>query len=174
MEDATISPSDLMEAAVGEALALIGVKEAPGTPNSGPVVDLILASVRLPPGNAWCAATVYYIYREAAAWLYTVNPCPRTGGALKLWGLADSHWRVQKPRRGAIYVLDHGNGLGHVGVVTAVAPDGSVLSEVSGNTNAAGSREGNAVALHHGPPERSHKGRLLGYIDFTQPVRLVA
>ncbi len=37
--------------------------------------------------------------------------------------------------------------------------------EVSGNTNAEGSREGDRWAIHHGTPEASHGGMLLSYID---------
>jgi hypothetical protein len=169
MPDAIISPTDLMLGAVSEALARVGVKERKGTPNSGDEIDLFLAAVGLPPGKSWCAAFVHFCYRVAAAKLSTVNPCPRTGGCLRLWELADAHWKTQTPAEGAIYVLDHGGGLGHAGIVSVLMHDGSVASEISGNTNKQGMRDGNQVAVHYGPPELSHHGRLVGYLNFALP-----
>lgn len=176
MDDAIISPADLMAGAAAEAIARIGVKERKGTPNSGDDVDLFLAAAGLPPGQSWCAAFVHFCYRVAAAKLSTVNPCPRTGGCIRMWELADAHFRTQTPTVGAVYILDHGGRKGHAGIVTELAPDGSVAAEVSGNTNREGSREGDQVAVHHGPPNLSHHGRLVGYLNFAlrPPAPLVA
>jgi len=165
MQDAIISVADLMDGAASEAEARIGIKET--APNSGPDVDLFLAAVGLPPGQSWCAALVHFCYRVASAKLSTVNPCPRTGGCLRMWALAEPQWKTNVARRGAIYVLDHQHGLGHVGIVTEVDAAGNVVSEISGNTNAAGSREGNCIAQHFGPPEKSHRGTLMGFLDFS-------
>lgn len=56
---------------------------------------------------------------------------------------------------------------------TFVLEPGGVL-EVSANTNAAGSREGDRWAVHHGSPEISHGGVLLGYLDLDRLVQPVA
>jgi hypothetical protein len=178
MQDSLISIDDVVEGAVLEILALVGTKERAGTPNSGDVVDLILASVGLPPGQQWCAATVFYAFMKAAAKLYTVNPCPRTGHCLTMWDRALPHHRTQYARRGAIFIMDHdGDGperKGHAGIVTADDNTGGVLEQVSGNTNAAGSRSGDRVAKHFGHPALSHKGKLVGYIDFRLPAPAAA
>ena len=63
-------------------------------------------------------------------------------------------------------MLQHSAHTGHVGIVEQVDLAGNVLTEVSGNTNEAGMREGNAVWRHDGPPEKSHGGVLLGYLKF--------
>lgn len=168
METALITPEDLMEGAAATIMGMVAANLETEGPNAGPLVNLILASVGQPPGKSWCAATAYYVYRLAANKLYTTNPCPRTAGCLRMWELADPHWRTNVPRRGAIYILDHGKGLGHAGVVTAAA-GGLVRDEVSGNTfTKGGGRQGNSIALHHGPPEKTHGGKLVGYIDFAR------
>jgi len=152
----------LSQQALTVAVSTIGVHEQGGN-NQGPEVDLYLASVGLNPDFPWCAAWVYYVFRQAAQQLGLPNPCPRTGSAIKMWKLSDMAWRDSNPAPGAIYVLDHGGGIGHVGIVET-SDDTGVLTEISGNTNAAGSREGNCVWRHSGPPEVSHGGTLLGFI----------
>jgi hypothetical protein len=169
MQDSLISIDDVVEGAVLDALASVGEKEDPGTPNAGPFPNLALASVGLPPGYEWCAASVHLWFMRSAAKLHTVNPCPRKAGGLKLLALAQPHHRTKWARRGCIYVLDKGKGKSHVGIVTRDDGAGGVLDQVSGNTNEAGSRTGNAVALHHGPPWVKHGGVLADYIDFRLP-----
>jgi hypothetical protein len=85
-----------------------------------------------------------------------------------MWALTEPICRVQVPTPGCVYVLKHSEHTGHVGIVETVDDAGNVLTEISGNTNEAGSREGNAVARHHGPPQVSHGGVLLGYLDFDR------
>jgi surface antigen len=63
-----------------------------------------------------------------------------------------------------VFVLDHGHGLGHVGIVEAVVGDGTIVT-VEGNTNAEGSREGDRVARHRWAPALGRRGALRGYID---------
>lgn len=105
----------LSQVVVPIVLSKVGIHEEGGN-NRGPEVDPILASVNLPPGYPWCAATVYDIFREGSRQLGIVNPCPRTAKAVKLWQLAEAASRDSNPSVGAIYVLDHG-------------PAGNVLTE---------------------------------------------
>lgn len=168
MDDGTITAADLAAGALAEAAARIGVKENQRTKNSGLEVDEYLRAVGLGPGYAWCSAFVYYCSREAARNLHATTPVPRTAGALKMWALADAACRSQTPAVGAVIVLDHGDGKGHVGFVEAVHDDGSITS-IEGNTNEAGSREGNAVARHsRWRPQDGKRGVLKGYLDFSR------
>lgn len=200
----------LTEAAIAFALTQIGVHEQGGN-NRGPEVDQFLASIGLGPGYAWCAAFVYYCFRQAARQLGIMNPCPRTAKAVRLFALADAAWRDSNPSVGAIYVLDHGTpgdvatewknnrytDDGHAGIVvctndtdtpidfavpdaaatlmglpagtaSVVVPAGSI-AEISGNTNRAGSREGDSVWLKVGTsPDAIHGGMLLGYTQLDR------
>lgn len=156
----------LSQTAIEIAVSQLGVHEQGGN-NRGPEVDLYLASVGLGPGYSWCAAFVFWCFREAAQRLALVNPCPRTAGAVKIWTHAEPICRITAPVPGAIYVLEHDptKGTGHAGIIETVNADGTI-SEVSGNTNAAGSREGNAVARHTGAsPQSIHGGVLLGLLN---------
>lgn len=123
----------------------VGTRET--SRNSGPAVDAYLSTVGMPPGFAWCAAFVYWCFSVGAASLNVPNPCPRTAGALRLWGKAPSTQKFGKriePEPGDVFVIDHGHGLGHVGFVAAVV-DERTIATVEGNTNGVGAREGDGV-----------------------------
>lgn len=156
--------SPLTEAAVQVAVSQLGTRERGH--NAGPEVETYLASVGLGAGYAWCAAFLFWTFRQAAARIDAVSPVPRTAGCQRLWHLADNGCRVHIPTRGCVYVLAHEGGSGHVGIVESVAETGT-MSEISGNTNQDGSREGDSVWRHTGAsPQAIHGGKLLGYLDF--------
>ncbi len=141
----------------------VGLKET--SRNSGPVIDEWLAGVGQLPGASWCAAAVHGCAGEAAEALSIGNPCPRTASVLRLWERL-ARCLVPMPFPGCLYFVSHGRGLGHVGIVEVVTPAGEV-TELSGNTNAAGSREGNAFERHswHWRSGKAHGGELLGFAD---------
>lgn len=148
---------------VAVAQSYVGQRET--ARNSGPMVDIWLSGVGLGPGYAWCAAALYGWAFEAASSFNLACPCPRTAGALRMWQLTERA-HVATPAPGSLFAVDHGHGMGHVGIVETVSPNGKV-TEVSGNTNAQGSREGDSVARHTWSWREPtvHGGRLLGFAD---------
>lgn len=163
----------LSHVALEIAVSQLGVSEQGGA-NRGPEVDQYLAMARLPPGQPWCAAFALWCFEMASRKLEVPNPFPRTGSCLRLWELADHHFRDPNPAVGHVYVLQHSPTTGHVGIVESLDDLGNVATEISGNTNARGSREGNTVARHLGTPEVSHGGVLLGYLSLDRPPPAVA
>lgn len=167
----------LLGKAIEIALSKVGVMEDPLGSNDGPEVRQFLASVGLGPGNAWCAAFVYWVFNHAAAELGVANPCPRTGGVIDMWAKAGQA-RLQRYSRsqasanpelikpGQMFFLDHGGGLGHMGLIVGV--EGVRLITVEGNTtNITGSREGIGVFRR--------EGRRIGEINlgFCDPSRQI-
>lgn len=180
-----------------------GVSLETAGPNRGPEPDAYARGVGLDPkapaaaalaagkagrvaGYSWCTSGLYDVHRVAAAELGTLNPFPRTAKAVQVFARAPKSCLRSDPAPGYVYVLDHGKtgflldewrknsftADGHVGVVTRV--EGlEVADEVSANTNAAGSREGDRWAVHHGSPEVSHRGVLLPYVDIDAWVELL-
>lgn len=141
----------LPELAVSIAETQLGVREEPIGSNRGKMVNEYLLSVGLPGGNFWCMAFVYWCYQQAAKQLLVANPLPKTAGCL-------DHWHKTKGRKiakreavlhpelvtpGAVFIMDHGKGAGHTGIVVSV--DGQTLTTIEGNTNEAGSRNGIGV-----------------------------
>jgi hypothetical protein len=157
VRSAPVAASSLLGNVLLVAGGEVGVMEEPPGSNRGPKVNQYLASVGLnaEAGSfAWCAAFVYWCFREASTKLGVANPANRTAGALDVWNLAGPKGfrrltcaeATETPalvRPGMVFVLSTGGGHGHVGLVESTA--GVVLTTIEGNTNDGGSREGVGV-----------------------------
>lgn len=134
------------------AASQIGVLEDPPGSNRGAEVEKYLASAGCSPGDPWCASFVYWCFSEAARSLAVQNPLVRTGGCLDHWtrtkGKKIAHLKATNNtsliKPGFIFIMDHGKGKGHTGIVKSVI-DG-YIETIEGNTNIQGSREGLGVA----------------------------
>jgi len=171
-----VAENALHTRALQSATSQIGVMEQPPGSNRGPQVDMYLRSVGIDPADgsyAWCAAFVYWCFRDAAQALSVPNPAIRSAGVLDCWnraGAAGVH-RISSAeanntpalvKPGMVFVMSMGSGNGHTGFVEEV--DGVVLTTIEGNTNQGGSREGIGVFRR--------KGRRLstinrGFIDYA-------
>ena len=163
----------IMQATLEIAASQIGVIES-GGPNRGPQVDQYLRSVGIDPTTgsyAWCAAFVHWCFAQAATRLGVADPCPAKAGCLALWGAAPVAARIAGDaafddptvvRAGAVFVIDHGYGKGHVGLVEAV--DAGRLGTIEGNTNPAGGREGYGVFRR----QRAFSEINIGFLDFAR------
>jgi hypothetical protein len=130
------------------------VREVPKNSNRGPEVSAYLRRAGADPGNAWCCAFVYWCFDEAAKKLGRSNPMVKTAGCLDHWSRAASKGArrilkrdaIQDPglvKPGMIFIIDHGGGMGHTGLVEQVA--GASLTTIEGNTDASKTREGGGV-----------------------------
>jgi hypothetical protein len=95
------------------------------------------------------------------------NTFPQVAGTHLLMQMARERkaW-TKEPGPGFLFGIDHGKDkhgyrLGHCGIVIGYLPDAGTLETVEGNTNEAGSREGNAVAVKH----RKASDITIGYLD---------
>lgn len=143
--------SDLIKLTLDFASGEVGVMEKPRGSNSGPEVDEYLASVGLGPGFSWCAAFVYWCFKEAAKKLDVRNPVYKTAGVLNHWNNTagkkilsrDAFGNPALVKPGQVFIMSYGGGLGHTGIVEKV--NGGFLTTIEGNTNDGGSREGIGV-----------------------------
>jgi CHAP domain len=130
------------------------VREIPKNSNRGPQVDVYLRRAGVDPGLSWCCAFVYWCFDEAARGLGRPNPMVKTAGCLDHWHRAAARGAqcipaaqaVENPdlvEPGMIFVMDHGGGLGHTGVVERVT--GGLLTTIEGNTDGSKTREGGGV-----------------------------
>lgn len=132
--------------------------------NRGPRVDQYIRAAGLDPERGsypWCVCFIQWCFQQAAKDLGTESPLPRTASVHKLWAAAPA-CRTVRPYPGRIFLLDHGAGTGHAGLVEAVT--GTHAVTVEGNTSADGAREGDGVFRR----VRRFDGneRLLGFLDF--------
>lgn len=151
-----------------------------GGNNRGPWPDFYATSVGLDPAGAypWCTDAMYCVFREASRQKRMVNPFPKTAKAVSVYTLTEPICRVSNPTPGCVGVLDHGKAWaselqsgarltdnGHI--CMAIDP---ATGDVSGNTNGAGSREGDRWAVKQWPdggdPAAVHGGILIGWLDF--------
>lgn len=116
--------------------AEVGVREATGK-NDGHRVEQYLASTQLGPGYAWCAAFVNWTYQKcgvvtpkSAAW----SPSWFPAGKLTHYPQPGDVFGIYFPSKGRI---------AHVGFIDEWGS--SRVKTVEGNTNSAGSREGDGV-----------------------------
>lgn len=141
----------LLQKVIEVANSQVGILEQPLGSNSGPEVEKHLASVGLLKGNSWCMAFVYYCFNEACNTLSIKNPLIKTGGCLNHWQNTTAKKILASQSKnnpslvipGSIFIMDHGSGLGHTGIVIEVV--GSYIKTIEGNTNTTNSREGIGV-----------------------------
>ncbi len=151
------------------AASQVGVLEDPPGSNRGDQVEKYLASAGCSPGDPWCASFVYWCFNEASKSLNLGNPLIKTGGCLDHWTRtkgkkisrinATNHPSLIQP--GFIFIMDHGGGKGHTGIVKSVM-DGYIQT-IEGNTNIEGSREGLGVA----ELKRKINTISAGFIDYS-------
>lgn len=116
--------------------AEVGVREATGK-NDGERVELYLASTNLGSGYAWCAAFVNWTHAQCGI------PGPRSAAWSPSWFPVKKLTAIPQPGDVfGIYFPSKGR-IAHVGFVDRWT-DTRVYT-VEGNTNAAGSREGDGV-----------------------------
>lgn len=145
----------------------IGVHEMGGN-NRGARVEEYQRAAGGRPGEPWCAAFVSWAFIKATEAMGVPNPMAPRLGALSVWTHAPEACRSKTPTIGSIFVIDHGAGKGHVGLVESVTSDHVVT--VEGNTNGDGGREGDGVMRRI----RRYSDINVGYVDYgadgSQPV----
>ncbi len=168
--DAT-APNDLLREALSFAQTQVGVMEKPVGSNKGPEVNAYLASVNVPPGNFWCAAFVYFCFNEAAKKLGVVNPLVKTAGCLDHWNrtkakkvkAVDARNNPSLVKPGNIFIIDHGGGHGHTGIIKRV--EGGRLITIEGNSNPNGSSNG--IGVFELDIRKVWNPSLKGYLDYS-------
>lgn len=146
----------IAEAVAQAAESKVGVRES-GGPNKGPALAPFFAADWYDPngsapgddGYAWCAAFVCWCVQVAVAGRVITFERPRTPSAwgMEAWSLAqDSSTWTLKPagrdiQRGDIVVFN----FSHVGIAVGPVDANGFVPTVEGNTNGAGSREGDGV-----------------------------
>lgn len=145
-----IAPAvSLTDRALSVARSQLGRGEQPRGSNWGQPVQEYLASVGITFPAAWCMAFAYWCVDKAAREAKVTNPLHRTGGVMAQWNaLKGTSHQVKRPRRGDLFVMSFGSGLGHIGFVERV--EGDRIVTIEGNSNDEGSREGFEVCRKPG------------------------
>jgi hypothetical protein len=162
--------ASVVAVAAGEVVK--NVREHPRNSNCGPEVEAYLKSVNVPPGYSWCCAFVHWCFDAAARLAGRENPMPKTGGCLDHWNRCqeakaarinayDARNNPSLVMPGMIFIMDHGSGLGHTGIIESI--NGGLLHTIEGNTDASKTREGGGVYRLVRKVTEINKG----FIDYT-------
>jgi hypothetical protein len=124
-------------------LSQIGVREATGK-NDGPEVEMYLHSVGKSKGLAWCSAFVAWCLNEAEI-KHTVNAWSPTSENRRNFVYRNQSF-FKQPLPGDVFTIFYPRlkRIGHTGFYHANQNE-SIIITVEGNTNEAGSREGDGV-----------------------------
>ena len=158
--------TQVLQTAAGE----LGIMEIPRGSNSGPRINQYLASVNLGPGFFWCAAFVYWCFNESYKNLNRNNPVFKTAGCMHHWNKttvkkitkdeAVNNPGLIKPAH--IFIINHGGGKGHTGIVERV--QGGSIYTIEGNSNTDGSRNG--IGVFRLPIPRKINSISAGFIEY--------
>lgn len=146
------------------AQGLVGMTEQ--GENDGPTIRAMLAQVGINEPASWCMAAVQFLYRGAAEKHGIEDPVkPDTAHCLTLWQATPKEKRfpAKDAQPGDIFIMSFGGGRGHTGIVKANDRNRSRLETYEGNTNNAGSREGDGFFLKEGRTARPY-GSIIGVI----------
>lgn len=176
------------------ALDNITLEDPPGS-NKGSKVEAMQRSVGVSPGDPWCAAFVYSIFKNANLDPAIMKRIPRTGGVNKMWQSATNVKKITKEEAlknpdlilpGMVFFYltkdDKGQypGTGHTGMVIKVDKKNKTITSIEGNTNPFdGSREGFGSFMITRKIEdpsiskdpKFHPSKMLGFIDFLDGYR---
>lgn len=145
-----VTPSPLAARVLEIAAGELGVCEAPPGSNRGPRVDEYLRAVGLNPSAGhypWCAAFASFCIEQAADALHLPLLFRRSASCQRLTEL-NYTLDLPGPEVGAVFIHLNPNHTGHTGFVTAAHSDGS-FEDISGNSDASGSRTGGSVCRNH-------------------------
>lgn len=134
---------------IGRAADFVGRVEESDGPNSGPEVDMFLASVGLGTGYPYCAAFVAYILDEFPAIRQPTERTAMARGYISARSIRASEvlLGIKEVPPGTIVTFGKGNGIyGHSGFVVEWSGEGGVTIEANTSPGEYGSqRDGDGV-----------------------------
>ncbi len=131
------------KAIIDSALSQVGVREATGH-NDGVAVEKYLKTCGIGKGNAWCAAFITWNYKINHVFAIKSAWVPNWFPESKNIYVRGKYSRGP-PQPGDPFGLWINNRIGHIGFVYKW--DTKIVTTIEGNTNEAGSREGDGVYI---------------------------
>ncbi|HEY0175406.1 MAG TPA: CHAP domain-containing protein [Pedobacter sp.] len=166
---------NIVEKFIAYASWYIGKKEKPG--NSGfidPAFEKEMVKAGWRKGDPWCATFIKMVFRKlwtgdllAAVNLQFNASAKQTFDRVKAAGIFETG---DQPEPGAVVVWLHGHGpSGHEGMVKSVSFETNTMHTIEGNTNDAGNREGEVVALKPRTIKRAFSANNLNVYGYIYP-----
>jgi len=137
--------SEFTDALISEANAWVGEREV--TQNRSPRIDILHEFCNRDPAfcDPYCAQFCSYMLHLAS--LKTGIKCPllKSSSAMEFMRKNIS-FEVKSPQPGDLFIIDHGGGKGHMGIVESISPlNPDILQTIEANTNPTGGRDGDGI-----------------------------
>lgn len=142
--------STLSRAVMGEASNNVGIRET--SKNYSPAISRFLAFVGISKPSPWCAAFACTMVNDACKKLGIKNKMPKSASvhALVIKAKKAGLW-TPACTPGYLCAHDSGGGKGHMGIAASYKLSNDDVMSIEGNTNKAGSREGDSVEVKFRP-----------------------
>ncbi len=122
--------------------------------------------------EAWCMAFMQWVIKKVCDQHGIKNPMYQSEHCYTVWNGTPEKYRLSKPKAGSIMIQvtkTKGKTNGHTGIVTG-GISGDNFSTVEGNTNGAGSSEGDGVYNKTRSIHGSSSMNVKGFIDIEQMI----
>lgn len=147
------------------AESFVGVTEVGGE-NRGPEVEAFQKAVDgKAQGEPWCMAFLMYCVQKTEQETQLMSAIFRSESVKQVWDFSPDDHKSKLPSVGSIMVWQYGTtGMGHAGLVTAIA--GELVETIEGNTGAGPGvvREGDGVFKKTRPLADVGKMNFIGFL----------
>ena len=169
-----VPPNDIASMLISRANSQVGVRES-GDNNKGKEVEEFQKVVDgKAQGEAWCMAFMQWVSKKTCDQLNVKNPLYPTEHCYTLWNNTPEKYRLSKPKKGAVMIQvtkTKGKYNGHTGICTGgFHADGKNFSTIEGNTNGAGSSEGDGVYKKTRSIDGSSSMTVKGFVDLPRMI----
>lgn len=166
----TITRDSIAEAIIRVAMAEVGIREAGGS-NRGPRVEEYQRYVDGKASReAWCMGYMQWVVGQVCKMHNVRSPIYPSEHCNTVYSKTPSRYLRDKPAKGLMFIMkSRTSDSGHTGIATGPSKL-LVFPTVEGNTNAAGSREGDGVYKKTRMTTGTATMKMRGYIDVSQMV----
>ena len=166
--------NDIASMLISRANSQVGVRESGGNNKGKEVEEFQKVVDGKAQGEAWCMAFMQWVSKKTCDQLNVKNPLYPTEHCYTLWNNTPEKYRLSKPKKGAVMIQvtrTKGKYNGHTGICSGgLHADGKNFSTIEGNTNGAGSSEGNGVYKKTRSIDGTSSMTVKGFVDLPRMI----
>lgn len=157
---------------IAEATKYVGVREV-GGPNKGPDVEMFQRYTDgKAVGESWCMAFMRYVVGQVCSHYGIQNVLYPSELCQSVYNKAPRLYKLSSPVPGAVFIHQSRTSAwrGHTGLCTGTSTAG-VFPSIEGNTNGAGSSDGDGVYKKYRFTKGNAFSKMRGFIDVPSMIQ---